>query len=411
MGAGGALYVVHPRRRPLGLPGVTIYPRGGPGPVQGDMPLPDGLWISSTERALLDNLVRAGERTLDRPKLEAWIERLLQHRGENGLNTLRGGARQIAGQLRRGPQMRVLDGLISAALTTKTDIELQSRQLRARSAGYPYDEHPVQAFTDLVATLRDQSPDTLPDLPQQSARRRLLPFYEAYFSNFIEGTEFTVDEAADIVFSHRMPPGRPEDAHDVLGTYQIVGDLADMRTTPRTPERLLELLKLRHAVLMGGRPDKNPGIFKTRANRAGQTEFVSPALVEGTLRRGFTLAEELLDPFSRAVFMMFLVAEVHPFDDGNGRIARIMMNAELVAMGEVRIVVPVVYRANYLAALKGANHNGSYPALLRMLAFVRRYTARIDFSSRESAEADLIRTHAFTDALEAESSGIKLTLP
>ena len=35
--------------------------------------------------------------------------------------------------------------------------------------------------------------------------------------------------------------------------------------------------------------------------------------------------------------MMFLVSEVHPFADGNGRAARIMMNAELVAAGEVVI--------------------------------------------------------------------------
>jgi len=28
--------------------------------------------------------------------------------------------------------------------------------------------------------------------------------------------------------------------------------------------------------------------------------------------------------------MMFLVSEVHPFLDGNGRIARVMMNAELI---------------------------------------------------------------------------------
>jgi Fic family protein len=29
-----------------------------------------------------------------------------------------------------------------------------------------------------------------------------------------------------------------------------------------------------------------------------------------------------------------LVAEVHPFVDGNGRTARIMMNAELVSVGQ-----------------------------------------------------------------------------
>ncbi len=47
---------------------------------------------------------------------------------------------------------------------------------------------------------------------------------------------------------------------------------------------------------------------------------------------------------TRAVFMMFLIAEIHPFADGNGRTARIMMNAELVAAGEERIVIPPASR-------------------------------------------------------------------
>ena len=31
--------------------------------------------------------------------------------------------------------------------------------------------------------------------------------------------------------------------------------------------------------------------------------------------------------------MMFMMSEVHPFDDGNGRLARLMMNTELVSAG------------------------------------------------------------------------------
>lgn len=413
----GGLYVVHTRRRPLVLPGVTVFPRPGPGPQRGDMALPDGLWMSSTERALLDNLVRPSteaprRRTLTRRELEAWIERLLQQRGEDALNGVRDNARQIARSLKREPQLRELHQLISGALATSdTKVQLLSPQLRARSEGYPYDEQRVESFANLVGALRDTPPDVLPDLPEYVERRALLPFFEAYFSNFIEGTEFTVGEAADIVFGHRIPDGRPQDAHDVLGTYQIVADPAEMATVPRSPGGLLELLKTRHAILMGARPDKHPGVFKTRANRAGATEFVAPDLVEGTLRQGFDLVRDLTDPFSRAVYIMYLVAEVHPFDDGNGRIARIMMNAELVSAGEVRIIIPVIYRSNYLAALKGATHNQNYGALIRTLSFARRYAARVDFSSRAAAEADLARTHAFDDSRDAEDAGVRLTLP
>jgi len=109
--------------------------------------------------------------------------------------------------------------------------------------------------------------------------------------------------------------------------------------------------------------------------------------------------------------MMFLVAEVHPFADGNGRSARLAMNAELVTAHEVRIIIPTVYRNNYLAALKGATHNGSYAALVAMLRFAQRYTARIDFTSRETAEPDLSRTHALLDSTDAEDNGVRLILP
>jgi hypothetical protein len=76
----GKLFAVHQRRQPLELASVIVYPRRGPGPLAGDMPLPDGLWMSSTERALLDNLApsrAAIDRTLPRYEVERWLESLL----------------------------------------------------------------------------------------------------------------------------------------------------------------------------------------------------------------------------------------------------------------------------------------------------------------------------------------------
>jgi len=69
---------------------------------------------------------------------------------------------------------------------------------------------------------------------------------------------------------------------------------------------------------------------------------------------------------------------VNPFADGNGRVARLMMNSELVARAEVRITIPTVYR-NYLAALRGVTHTRNFAGLAATLDFARRYTARSDF--------------------------------
>lgn len=410
----GRLYVDHSRTRPLELPGVTVLPRRGPGPAPGDMEWPDGLWLASIARQLLDNLARARgaeQRTLSDVEVEEWVDTLLGEQGEDGLNRLRDQARDLAPHLNRGKEFTRLESIVRAALNTGDLSVLRSERLQARASGQPFDDKRLAAFEALAGDLAGRAPDILPDLPADAPRRRLLPFYEAYFSNYIEGTEFTLNEAASIVFDAQVPADRPEDAHDILGTYEVVSDLAEMARVPTDADQFEQLLTSRHARLMAGRPDKLPGRYKLKANRAGGTEFVLPDLVTGTLRRGFDVAYGLPGPFARAVYMMFLVAEVHPFADGNGRVARMMMNAELAAGGEVRIIIPTVYRANYLAALKGATHTGHYAALYAMLSFARRYTAQVDFSSRESAESDLLRTNALRDAAEAESAGIRLILP
>lgn len=87
-----------------------------------------------------------------------------------------------------------------------------------------------------------------------------------------------------------------------------------------------------------------------------------------------------------------------------------MMNAELVRGGEVRIIIPTVYRNNYVSALKGASHNAGYDALTAVLRFARQWTAGIDYSSRAAAERDLARTNALRDPGEAEGAGVRLSL-
>ncbi len=365
---------------------------------------------------MLDNLVPTRKngpirRTLEPIEVEDWIDQLVRHEGPERINAIRDEARELAPELRRASEMQRLDALIGAALNTRDDVDIASPALRARREARPYDPRRLDLFTVLADTLERASPHSLPALPIDAPRRALLPFYEAYFSNFIEGTEFTIDEAAEIVFDHAVPAERPEDAHDVLGTYQIVADRQEMRRVPGTYDEFDDLLRSRHGVLMASRADKHPGEYKTRPNRAGTTEFVLPELVEGTLEQGLDVGRRIALPFFRAVYMMFLVAEVHPFADGNGRIGRIMMNAELEHRDEVRIIIPTVYRNNYLSALRAGSHNSQFEQLLAVLTFAQRYTARIDFTDRARAEAELTRTNAFRDANEAEASGVRLVLP
>ena len=109
--------------------------------------------------------------------------------------------------------------------------------------------------------------------------------------------------------------------------------------------------------------------------------------------------------------MHFLVSEIHPFTDGNGRIARIMMNAELAAGGEERIIIPTVYRGNYLAAQRALTHNGAPEPLIRTLDYAQRWTAAVDWRTVEATARDLEACNAFLESESAEQEGRRLRLP
>jgi hypothetical protein len=282
--------------------------------------------------------------------------------------------------------------------------------LAARLEGQPFDEHRLQMLGRRVAYLQ-----TVPPVPRAALggaeRWQWLPFFESYFSNFIEGTQFGVEEARRIAIDGEVPPARPQDAHDVAATYRIASDPIHSGTVPTSGTELLDLLVDRHATLMAAREDKRPGKFKDQQNYAGGYAFVAPEMVLGTLLRGFDLIAPVIDPFQRAVAVMLLLTEVHPFDDGNGRIARLFANAELTTAGQIRIVIPTVYRNNYLAGLVGvSNGAGDGQTLHSVLDFAQRWTATVDWASYEAADADLQRNSAYLDSAVAESSGIRLRL-
>ena len=410
----GSVFVSAGSRREVRLPGLWLRARKGPGPLEGDRPFVGGLHLPSPARAFLENMApsraRKGvARTLPREEIERRLESDIRTRGEPYINELRDTARRLAPELGLEREATELDRLIGALLASRA-ARLQTGAGATRAAGRPFDPDRIELFEALHAELMRTAPPARLD-PGRAGEELLLPFFEAYFSNFIEGTVFEVDEARRVVFEGLVPAGRPADAHDVLGTFEVVSDRGEMSRIPRSTDELLELLRARHARIMAARPERRPGELKTRANRAGATVFVAPELVVGTLHRGFEYLQSLDEGFRRALFAMFLVTEVHPFDDGNGRVARIMMNAELVAAGQRRILIPIVYRDDYLTALKALSRASRAAPLVQMLTFAQTYTHAVDFGDWDRALEQLRRTHALTDPLTADATGVRLQLP
>jgi hypothetical protein len=170
-------------------------------------------------------------------------------------------------------------------------------------------------------------------------------------------------------------------------------------------------LRHRHRAIMESRPEASPGEFKDRPNQFGSMIFVAPDDVRGTLIEGFRIHRRLTEPLHRAVFMMFLVSEVHPFADGNGRVGRVMMNAELAAARQVRVLIPILYRSNYLAALRALSANAWPEPIIKTLAFAQQYVAAIPWEDWRTALAVLTRTHALVRPEEGDARGIRLRIP
>lgn len=82
----------------------------------------------------------------------------------------------------------------------------------------------------------------------------------------------------------------------------------------------------------------------------------------------FELLKKEEDPFVRAVLGHFIFGFIHPYVDGNGRMARFIMNALLVTNGFPWIIIQVQQRNDYLNALEEASAHGNIKPFAQMIA-------------------------------------------
>lgn len=359
------------------LPGVVIVVSKGPAADQNDMTF-NQMYIAGEYRWMLENMQesrRAGDESKVLPVdvIEKKLGSVLIASGEAGLNAYRDTLRETAERLGMTKEFQKINVIVSALLATHDSAALTTSYAQALSVGLKYDENRKHLFETLFDALQEKHFVSRKIQAQSEEEYRNIAFFESYFSNYIEGTEFEVDEAKQIVETGIPIAHRNEDSHDVLGTFQLVSNRSEMMRYPQSPQELLDILRRRHAILLSGRPDLNPGQFKQVNNRAGNTEFVDAKLVQGTLEIGFDYYTALASPLAKAIYIMFLISETHPFNDGNGRTARVMMNAELFRAGEAKTIVPTVYREDYLLSLRKLSRQGDPSAYIKVMEKLQRF--------------------------------------
>ena len=226
-----------------------------------------------------------------------------------------------------------------------------------------------------------------PLAPEQEAR--ILQKFRLdwnYHSNAIEGNALTLGETRSLLLHGLTAQGKPLRDHlDIRGHNDAVLWLEEIvrDDRPLTENFIREI----HEVLLGepydtaaqtpdGQPTRKrivPGRYKTQPNNVltatGETfYFASPeetparmtALVDAYRAE---LAAPTLHPIELAARFHYDFVRIHPFDDGNGRMSRLLMNLILLRHGYPMTVIKNDDRNRYLAALADADAGDFTPFL------------------------------------------------
>ena len=96
---------------------------------------------------------------------------------------------------------------------------------------------------------------------------------------------------------------------------------------------------------------------------------------------------------------MSAVAEVHPFHSGNVRVAFVVRNSELSAVNACLILVPTLYREQYLVCLRVLTRDRQPGPFLKAMSDILVWTSKFDYQDLDQVIADLKRCNAFERSL------------
>lgn len=195
---------------------------------------------------------------------------------------------------------------------------------------------------------------------------------EVYNSTAIEGNTLTLGETALVLEKGITVEGKPLKDHlEVVGYDSALKFVREIVSGQEKYSLTEDLIRKIHGLMFekmrGLEEEYEHGIGFYRKNQCfikGSRHVLPrpekvPELMS-TLMGYFKKEEPRLHPISYACLWHFGFTHIHPFADGNGRVARLIMNLLLMRGGYPITVLPVKKRAKYIEALEKASleHNG-----------------------------------------------------
>lgn len=220
----------------------------------------------------------------------------------------------------------------------------------------PEQSRKLAEFDALVTRFRAlKSAGQIPENTLQALRIELT-----YHSNAIEGNTLTLRET-QLVIEGKSPPGQ-KDLREIYEArnHDRALRLIEQSATARGEAALTEndLLSI-HAQVLADIAPADAGCYRSGRVLIAGTGYVPPGSAKfGVLMPKLFELSELRGshPLIIASELHYNLVAVHPFNDGNGRTARLMMNAFHLRHNFPYVVIEVTKRSEYLAGLDEANH-------------------------------------------------------
>lgn len=215
--------------------------------------------------------------------------------------------------------------------------------------------------------------DALRPLPKNTLKSlRENMFVEwTYNSNAIEGNTLTISETKVVLEGITIGGKSMREHLEVINHKDAILFLEEL---VKSEEPLSEWnIKNLHRLILKNIDDENAGTYRTENVIVSGAEHRPPEhyLVKEQMEQMVVLYNEewqKFHPVERAALLHGEFVKIHPFIDGNGRTARLLLNFEFMKKGYPPMIIKKEMRPRYYDALDLAHTTGDYGSFVRLVA-------------------------------------------